>query len=232
MPDSFYCLDNDIILKLATYDLFNYRIESLNIEENQVKILDTFKYKFGKPIRRNRGNRANIFENYDILKALEITQQHETISEKNFSNFELDIYTKLINYSQISKDTNNKIDKGEAILISYVCCLNQRKYNNYLLTGDKNCLRALSNSGMTDIIELLQGKVWCLEQLILKNIEQFGFHLIQSKIYPKRNCDTNLKLIFGYSEPASENTVKESLNEAIKRLKEKTKNLIYPYPNY
>lgn len=232
MPDSFYCLDNDIILKLATYDLFNNTIQSLAIEENQIYILDTFKYKFGKKIKRNRGNKPNNNEKYDIKKALDITKKYETISEKNFTNFQLDIYTRLINYSQRNYDQENKIDKGEAILISYVCCLNQQENDNYLLTGDKNCLRELSNSGMTDIIELLKGKIWCLEQLILKNIEQFGFDLIQSKIYHKKDCDTNLKLIFGYSQSASENEVKDSLNSEIIRLQKETKNLLYPYPHY
>lgn len=225
-------MDNDIILKLATYDLFKNTLQSLDIEENNIYILDTFKYKFSKKIKRRRGNKLNNSEKYDIQKALDIPNNYEPISETNFSNFELDIYTRLISYSKISQDANNKIDKGEATLISYVCYLNQKENNNYLLTGDKNCLRALSNSGMTDIIELVKGKIWCLEQLILKNIEQFSFNLIQSKIYPKKDCDTNLKLIFGYSQLASENEVQESLNSEIIRLQKETINLLYPYPNY
>lgn len=232
MPGNFYCLDNDIILKLATYDLFKKTLQSLDIEENQIYILDTFKYKFGKKNNRRRGNKVNDNKKYNLQKALEISKNHKAISEINFSNFELYIYTKLIKYSKTSQDINNKIDKGEATLISYICYLNQQENNNYLLTGDKNCLRALSNSEMKDIIKYIQGKVWCLEQLILKNIEQFGFNLIQSKIYEKKYCDTNLNLIFGYSEPASENEVIESLNKEIKILQEETKNLLYPYPNY
>ena len=231
MPGNFYCLDNDIILKLATYNLFKNTLQSLDIEEDQIKILDTFKYKFSKQIKRKRGNRHNNGEKDDIQKALEITQNHQTISETNFSDVESDIYIKLRNYSKVNHDANNKIDKGDATLISYVCYLNQQENNNYLLTGDKNCLRALGNSGMIEIIELIQGRVWCLEQLILKNIEQFGFNLIQSKIYPKNNCDTNLKLIFGYSKPASENEVIESLNKEIKTLKEETKNMLCSYPD-
>ena len=137
----------------------------------------------------------------------------------------------MINYSQISQHPKNKIDKGEAILISYVCSLNQQENNNHLLTGYKNCLKALSNSGMTDIIEYIQGRVWCLEHLILRNIEHFGFNIIQSKIYQKRDCDMKIKFIFGYSEPASENRVKEDLKQEIINLKKETRNLLYPYPD-
>lgn len=32
LPGSFYCLDNDIILKLATFDLFEYTLNTLEIE--------------------------------------------------------------------------------------------------------------------------------------------------------------------------------------------------------
>ncbi|CCQ49879.1 hypothetical protein [Crocosphaera watsonii] len=230
MP-GFYCLDNDIIFKLATYDLFNDTLQSLDIEENHIYILDTFKYQCRKKIKRERGNKPNNIEKYDRKKALDITKNYQTISERNLIDFEQNIYTKLIDYSKLNQQGNNKIDKGEAILISYVCSLNQQENDNYLLTEDKRCLRALRNSGMTDIIERLQGRVWCLEQLILKNIEQFGFNLIQSKIYQKNNCDMNIKFIFGYSETASEDEVTELLKQEIIDLKKETRNLLYPYPD-
>ncbi|EAZ88225.1 hypothetical protein CY0110_06909 [Crocosphaera chwakensis CCY0110] len=51
-------MDNDIILTLATYDLFNNILQSLDIQEEQIKILDTFTYKFGKQIKRKRGKKA------------------------------------------------------------------------------------------------------------------------------------------------------------------------------
>ena len=69
MPDNFYCLDNDIFLKLVTYDVFNNTLQSLDIEENQIYILDTFKYKFGKKNQRRRGNKVNDREKYDRKKA-------------------------------------------------------------------------------------------------------------------------------------------------------------------
>ena len=165
--------------KLATYDLFENTLQSLNIEENKIYILDTLKYKFSKQKKNIKGNKANNSEKYDLQKALKITQNYQTISELNPEYLNVDFRTKLINYSQISKAKNNKIDQGEVTLINHVCYLNQQENNNYLLTGDKKCLRALSNSGMIEIINLLEGKVWCLEQLILRNIEQFGFNLIQ-----------------------------------------------------
>lgn len=217
LSGSFYCLDNDIILKLATSNLFDETIKTLGIDANQIKILDTFKYKFDRQIKRSRGSKANNYSQYNIERALQITENYATISELNIEK--IDIYTKLLNYNKISNDKNNIIDKGEAVLISHVCNLNQQGDTNYLLTGDKRCLKALTNSGFTDVIEHINGKVWCLEQLILKNIEEFGFDVIQAKIYPVRDCDSNIKFIFGYSVQAPEDRVKKDLESEIVILK-------------
>lgn len=62
--------------------------------------------------------------------------------------------------------------------------LNQKGHLSYLLTGDKKCLRALNNPNFSQIIQPLEQKIWCLEQLILKDIEVYGFDEIQEKVYP------------------------------------------------
>ncbi|MBF2067538.1 MAG: hypothetical protein IGS39_24440 [Calothrix sp. C42_A2020_038] len=230
MSGAFYCLDNDIILKLATCDIFDDTLTTLGTNASQVKILDTFKYKFEKQIQRKRGSRATSNPQYNVQKALEITQSFATISESDTNNLDTNIYTQLLNYSQNNND-NNTIDKGEAVLISHVYYLNQQGNTNYLLTGDKRCLKALANSGFTDVIEYINGKVWYLEQLILKNIEEIGFDLMQAKIYPVRACDSNIRFIFGYSSEAPEEIVIEGLRQEILNLKQQTGNLLYPYPD-
>lgn len=124
-----------------------------------------------------------------------------------------------------------EVDIGEAILLSYTSYLNQQGKLAYLLTSDKRCLMALNNPQINRIIQPLQGKIWCLEQLILKDIEVYGFAYIQEKIYPARQCDTNLKLIFGYSIEAPANEVIQTLKREIRMLNEQTGNLLYPYPS-
>lgn len=235
MLGSFYCLDNDIILKLVTFNLFNDTLRSFSIDAPQVKILDTFKYKVGNPIKRNKGKKVKNISQATIEEALQITKDYTTISDKNF-DIDIDIFTKLCDYfsklnndSETSKKIDKNQDKGEAILMSHICYLSQQgHHNNYLLTSDKKCLRDLSISDFTDIIEHLNGKIWCLEQLILKYIEEFGFHIIQPKIYPVRDCDEKIKMIFGYTIEAGEDRVKEDLKSEIRVLRQKTGNLLYP----
>ncbi|BAQ63219.1 hypothetical protein GM3708_3625 (plasmid) [Geminocystis sp. NIES-3708] len=224
MSDTFYCIDNDIINKLATIDLFENTLNILNTDYNHVKILVTYKYKFGKK-ERKRSNQSN---NYNLKKALEIANKVSKISEENINQ---ELFIKLQNISKSLNDPNKKIDKGEAILISYLTDKNTLDSSSYLLTGDKNCLRALAIPELVEIIKPLKGKIWCFEQLILKNIDKDGFNTIQDKVYPFRDCDTYLNSVFGYIIKASEDTVKEELRKEITRLQKETGNILYPYPD-
>jgi hypothetical protein len=226
-------LDNDIILKLATCDLFQDTIKTFDIEPTQVKILDSFKYKFKRETKRKRGNKANQTPQYNIEKALEVTQDFASLNESIFNQDILDIYTELVNYSNNLNDKDKTIDKGEAILISYVSYYNQQGESNYLLTGDKRCLRALVNSEFTDIIQSLNGKVWCFEQLILKNIENNGFEFVKNKIIPVLNNykpDTALKAAFSNDKVTQENSIL-TLKSYVKSLREETGYLLNSY-NY
>ena len=227
MLGSFYCLDNDIILKLATCNLFDDTIKTFALDSSQVKILESFKYKFSKEIKRKRGNQVN---KYNVEKALHITQNYSTIAENDFENIEQNFYNKLLNYSKKSPDQNNTIDQGEAILISYVSYLNAQNNTSYLLTGDKRCLRALINSGFTDIIAPLQGKIWCLEQLILKNIDKFGFDYVKNNIIPVNDCDVVLKVAFASELTTFENSI-NALKSYIKDLRQETGKLLNYYPD-
>lgn len=224
MSYTFYCVDNDIIYKLATIDLFDDTLRILNTDYNHVKILETFKYRTNQKKKRKRGSKSN---NYNTEKALEIANKVGEISNNNIN---VDVYTYLIDISKSLNDRTKIIDEGEAILISYLSEKNKQDSSSYLLTGDKNCLRALAIPELTEIIKPIKGKIWCFEQLILKNIDKYGFDFVHEKVSPFRDCDTNLKLIFGYTEKASEDTVKEELIKEITKLQKETGNILYPYP--
>ncbi len=222
---NFYCLDNDIILKLATCYLFDNTIQTFNISTSEVIILDSFKYKFSREIKRKRGN---IIANYNIEQALAVTRYCASISELNI---DVAIYNKLLDFSRTSNDKNNKIDKGEAILISYVAYQNQHDNSSYLLTGDKRCLKALYNSNLTEVTQCLEHKIWSLEQLILRNIEKFGFDFVKNNVFPVRDCDIVLKAVFGSGElSTSENSI-HTLRGYINVLRHETGNLLHPYPD-
>ena len=216
MIGSVYCLDNDIILKLSTYGLFEKTLNTFGAEINQVKILETFKYKFKREPQQKRKRNPN---KYNLEDALSVVETCDKISIHNINQED---------FIQLQKIEG--IDIGEAIIISYVSYLNKQNNLSYLLTGDKRCLKNLNVPETNQITDYLQGKIWCLEQLILKDIEIYGFQCIQEKIYPVRDCDTNLKFIFGYSRESAEQEVREALKTEIRELRKETGNLLYPYP--
>ncbi len=216
MIGSVYCLDNDIILKLSTYGLFEKTLNTFGVEINQVKILQTFKYKFKRqPHQKRKRNPVK----YNLEDDLSVVETCDKISIHNINQED---------FIQLQKIEG--IDIGEAILLSYVSYLNKQNNLSYLLTGDKRCLKNLNVPETNQITDYLQGKIWCLEQLILKDIEIYGFKCIQEKIYPVRDCDTNLKFIFGYSRESAEQEVRKLLETEIRELRKETGNLLYPYP--
>ncbi len=222
MTAIFYCLDNDILLKLATLDLFDETLELLNTNYSQVRILGTFKYKFGKPKKRRRGNKS---QNYNLEKALEIAGNLTEISNENMNPL---LHKKILKLGVFTEDNGRKIDEGEATLIAYLNEINQQRESGYLLTGDKNCLRGLATPEFAEIVEPLKGKILCLEQLILGNIRLHGFDFVKNKVYDYLYCDTNLKCIFGYSQKLPETQVIHSLINEIRTLNQQTSNLLSP----
>jgi len=214
---SVYCLDNDIILKLATCGLFEKTLNTFGVEINQVKIIETFQYKFKSQLQGKRRKITPV--KYNREDALSVVTTCDKISINNINQED---------FIQLQKIEG--IDIGEAILLGYVSYLNKQNNLSYLLTGDKRCLKNLNVPETNQITGYLQGKIWCLEQLILKDLEIYGFKCIQDKIYPVRDCDTNLKLIFGYSRESAEQEVREALETEIRKLGKETGNLLYPYP--
>ncbi len=217
MSIGWYCLDNDIILKLATCNIFDETLITLAINYSQVNILETAKHKFRSLKKRQRGKGS---VNYNLESALAITGACSKISDEKISQY---IFTQL--------QSIEGIDVGESILISYVIHLNQQDNPSYLLTGDKRCLRALALANeIAEVKQCLDCKVWCLEQLVLKNIEVHGFDFVKQNIVPVRDCDQVLKVAFGSGELSMLTKTREVLISYIQDLRQETGNLLNSYP--
>jgi len=123
------------------------------------------------------------------------------------------------------------IESSDAILISHISEIIQSEKSAQLLTGDKRLLRALQNIDISMFREALVHKIWCLEQLVLKNIETHGFEFVRDKIVPVRECDQAIKAVFGSGEVSTRENSLSTLKSYIEELREETGNLLHPYPN-
>lgn len=115
------------------------------------------------------------------------------------------------------------IDPGEGFLI----LATRYETSFYLTTGDKRCLRALAAAPQLGAIrQRLDGRVICLEQLILKLIYTQGFDKVLTKVLPAREYDIALKSSFGSGEKATQESVLQTLNAYIEDLRKITGGLL------
>jgi len=219
-----YCIDNDILKKLATFDLFDQTLALFNASRQQVNILGTAQYKFQKDldklkkgkVRSHKDNFANYEKTIELAKCLPQMVQ---------SNVKMGLFQELSGIEGA--------DQGEAISTSYVVeTIQQDKSAQVsILTGDKNYLRALANVEIPIVQASLTHNLWCLEQIILKNIETHGFEFVRDKVVPFRECDQAIKAVFGSSSMSTPKNSLAALESYIKELREETGNLLHPYPN-
>lgn len=162
------CLsDNDLILKLAEFDLLGDAVEVLGVTRKDVLILPrakrVFPSKVGKTHTRDGVDRAMKFiAGLELVEQVD-PQEHIILQRAKF----------------IENGIEFKIDPGEATLFAATKLLD----DVLVATGDKKCLRALhACADCAPIISWLEARVICLEQVILRLIDHKGYKWVQSRV--------------------------------------------------
>lgn len=197
-------LDNDIILKLAAYDLFVEVIAAFDLTWQDLRVLNTAIYSM------QAKNKAKYYSPEGIKRAISIVEQCQTVQTQPTDEFQLLLRI-------------DEIDEGEASLIATTAT----ESAFWLMTGDKRCLKALvSDQSIASIRQRLVGHTICLEQILLKLISIHGIDWVRHKVSVVPDCDKAIKIAFGWSIPADETSVKESLNSYIKDLEKQSQGLL------
>lgn len=200
-------VDNDALLKLSAYDLFEEALGCLHFIPQQVYILATAKYKL-LPAK----SRLKLCKEEEVADRLEaIIASVNEFSEEQIINPE--IIDTLLDYQGI--------DAGEALLIAYAIQIQQ----SLLLTGDKKALDALTAIALENITVQLRNRICVLEVLFLKMIET-DFPHIQLKVRSKPGVDTTMSFIFGRSLPGTRESALDGLRSHITHMKELGNNLL------
>jgi len=195
-------VDNDIIHKLAAFDLLYEALEVLGIKRKNVHVLHTAKFKFyaAKITDHPKGVRRygeDVFQR--IRDFLAIATEVEETHPGDVAVFN-DVFG---------------IDPGEAIL--YSCAA--RTPNSLLLTGDKRGLDALVKTpACVPIVGLLERRVISLEHMIVRLLDAHGFDAITPKIVRAMECDTTMRVAFGSGAKAKEHDVRAALDSYIARM--------------
>ncbi|MEH1780258.1 MAG: hypothetical protein V7L26_14270 [Nostoc sp.] len=202
-----YFTDNDVILKLAAYHIFWEMVASLNIKDENIRILPTAAKVFSGSRKISRE-----FKPISIERAKQITNQCKTIDDcviHNTSEYRLLAST-------------DGIDVGEALLVAAT----QTEKDFFLLTSDKRFLKSLALSNFNEVKQRLYKKTICLEQLVIHVIDHAGFDLVCRRIASADACDQVISEAFQLGKQTKHQDVVKVLNQAIEDLRSKTGDLL------
>jgi hypothetical protein len=198
-------IDNDILLKLSCCDLLNETMAVLRLSAADVRVLRTARFVF----QRNR-QVADRYSEQGRFRAVAFVKSCQTIVEEGGDEFE-------------RLQATDGIDIGEARLLAATSGL----ANFVLMTGDKRCLQVLAaQAELAEVRQRLQGRVICLEQVILRLIQRSGFDWVKARVVPMMACDTALQACFGSGELATETNVVEALEAYITALRQDAPGLL------
>lgn len=217
-----YCIDNDILKKLATFGLFDKTLELFDSSYQQVKILETAQYKFKPDWQKFRKGKIRKTEN-TLIKYEEVLELAKSLPQISEVSVAIEIFEQLSSFENI--------DPGEAILTSHAIALLKKDEDAQVFTGDKKFLTALAKVDLLEVETYLQHRIWCLEQLVLKNIDCYGFEWVREQIVPVRGCDRAIKAVFGSGEQSSSCNAIPTLKQYIEDIRATTGSLLFPYPN-
>lgn len=171
--------DNDVVLKLAEYELLDAFLDLLDHCACQTFILPTLSFVAGI---NNPKRAAKIFSSEDKLTAIQRLVDKSKIAEMRKAET-----VRLANSINVPN-----LDPGELALIA---CVTESDAETGLVTGDKRAVQALNN--ITDLTGLLtQCWIIMLEHIVRYMLVKLDPVLIIEKIQHKPHLDVSLRICF------------------------------------
>ncbi len=199
-------VDNDIVDKLTAVDLLPDLPGLLGVPASGLRILPTLKWRYlkkrAKAVARLTEQKVN-----DILAFCERTAAVPNAPDEDVA----------------AMASIQNLDDGELLLISYA----SRQPDSVLVTGDKRCLAALTTTPSASAVAArLDGRVLCLEQLIVRAIAQLDFEVVRARVVPNMACDTALRASFGSGLLSTQANVESALASQIASLRSSSGRLL------
>lgn len=157
-------VDTDVVLKLASLDLFDESLNVLGVGRSDIRVLGS-SWHMLKGRRDHPRHGRQLIGNYGvdgIERALTLLKELSIAD-----SVDLETHDALLKFS------DRGIDNGEATLIAAALFAKEFKF----VTGDKRCLRALASqaAALSSICARLRGRVITFELLLIALIDK-GLH--------------------------------------------------------
>ncbi|WP_434031529.1 type II toxin-antitoxin system VapC family toxin [[Pseudomonas] boreopolis] len=210
-------LDNDVILKGASYGLLSDLLAALPEGPYEHGVLGAARFMLPKTLKRKSVTRMGkaLADLQVALKAFEVLEpdkaEQRLAAELQFN----------------AQQAGLALDPGEAQLTAIVVSRGLR----HLLTGDKRAILALASTPLPDGIdrEQLVRKVICLEQAVLALLDHLGAASVRALICAEHDVDVQLRVCFSCSSPEiDEASWREGLRSAIEAIRVGCSELLSP----
>lgn len=192
-------LDNDVLAKLASWNLLEEGVQACGFELADVRYLPTAPYWLGLADKKKCKYPPEVQERLKAMLAAGQPCDDDPVEE------------------DAALPEVPGIDPGEAILLVQAA----RSSGSLLTTGDKNCIRAVVGApAYADIMASLSGRVLCLEQVLLRAIAVLGFDEVKKRVVGSNQLelDTAVRAAFGSGMQANDINACGSLERRVKAL--------------
>jgi hypothetical protein len=173
--------DNDVVIKLSRMDVYEDALKALNVAPRQVGSLAVMLRYMGKA---SESNRLRIVSNRSAADRL--ARVLHGITEIEPTQDERALAAKLMK-GILSSGLD--MQEGEVALIA-VALLRERPD---IATADKRAIRSLPPLAVQEgIVDKLQGRVICLEQIMKALCKAFGLPRVRNAVAADRAADTTI----------------------------------------
>lgn len=210
-------LDNDVILKGASYGLLTGLLAALPGGPHEHGVLGAARFMLPKKLERKSVTRME-----DALADLQAALAAFDVLEPDATEQRL---AAELQFS--AQQSGQALDAGEAQLTAMVVTRELR----HLLTGDKRAIAALASTPLPDGIdrEQLAHKLICLEQAVWALLDHLDAANVRALICAEQEVDAQLRICFSCSSPeVEEASWREGLRSAIEEIRAGCPDLLAP----
>lgn len=183
MPEQ-VLLDNDIAFKLACYQLADETVAATTINKARPAMLSVSRFVIPKKIATHKRVRSSA----TAQSALERLFRSVLFLEPTEDEIALAAVTEAA-----ATRSGLELDSGESLLLAIL----YQRACTYLVTGDKRAVIAMAVVAK----EASEGRVRCLEQLVVHLISQIGVSAVGTQVCAEPLIDTALSISFQCAAP-------------------------------
>jgi len=183
--------DNDILVKLSQCDLIDEALAVFQCDLGECYVLDSARHSlYLNDVEKCVAKRVGSYQSYDRLCNLVQSCRVLGAADEDF-----DFMDELL---QI-----DSIDDGELLLLMHAFSLYQNGHPYSFTTGDKRALVGILMSQSERAKQILFQRVECVESIIIKAIQIFGFPHVSAKLINAQELvavekyDKVLRMAFG-----------------------------------